>query len=154
TPGVTWTAGQIPTGAGVITVNNTGYTEYHICGKLTVTGNGYLTGSAPATDSVIIVENGQIDIADSSTINTMRTTIVLTGNNSTSSSINLPNGKGHASTLSLSPSTAAGNPWQGISLYQDPSLTTGVDHTWGPSTTFNADGVIYLPNANLTISGS
>jgi hypothetical protein len=83
----------------------------------------------------------------------MRTIIVLTGNNSYASSINFPNGKGHAATLSLSPPTGS-DPWRGISLYQNPSLTSNVDDTWGPGATFNADGVVYLPYANLTIHGS
>ena len=46
---VKWTAGgAIP--PGITTVIKAGYTEYHICGDLTVSGSGHLTGSAPATD--------------------------------------------------------------------------------------------------------
>jgi hypothetical protein len=87
-------------------------------------------------------------------VQTARMTIVLTGNDSVGSSIEFPNGNGHASTLALSPSTGAGNPWRGIALYQDPNLMTSVNESWGPGATFNADDVVYLPNANLTISGS
>jgi Flp pilus assembly protein TadG len=154
TVGATWVPGTPPSPPALITVNQTGYIEYHICGDLTLSGNGYLTGSAPALDSVIIIENGSITIANNASINTVRTTIVLTGNNSYASSINFPNGNGHAATLSLSPPTGAGNPWQGVSLYQNPVLTNSVDDTWGPGATFNADGVVYLPNANVVIHGS
>jgi len=154
TAGATWTPGTIPIGPTIIKVTKGSYVEYHICGDLTVTGNGYLTGNAPALDSVIVIENGSLNVDNNSTINTMKTTIVLAGSNSVASSINFPNGQGHASILSLSPSTDPANPWQGVSLYQDPSLTYNVDDTWGPATTFNADGVVYLPNANVTISGS
>src|SRR5262249_6124796 len=44
--GLTWTAGSIPSGSGIVTVTNGTYTEYHVCGDLTLTGSGYLTGSA------------------------------------------------------------------------------------------------------------
>ena len=73
---------------------------------------------------------------------------------SVGSSIDFPNGNGHASTLSLSPSTGGSNPWRGIALYQDPKLTVSVDESWGPGATFNADGVVYLPHANVVIHGS
>jgi type II secretory pathway pseudopilin PulG len=151
-PGVTWTGGSSAP-KGVITVASTGYTEYHVCGDLTVSGNGYLPGNPAGADSVIVIENGSLNIADGAQINTSRTAIVLTGTGSYPSSINFPKGKGHAATLALSPPTTGGN-WQGISLYQDPALTSNVDDTWGPGATFNADGVVYLPHANLVIHGS
>jgi Flp pilus assembly protein TadG len=152
-PGVTWSAGSsIP--QGVITVGNGGYTEYHVCGDLTISGSGYLTGNPSNTDTVIVVENGSLNVADGAQINTVRTAIVLTGSNKYASSINFPHGKGHAATLAVSPPTASGDPWQGVSIYQDPALTTSVDDTWGPGATFNADGVVYLPHANLVIHGS
>jgi hypothetical protein len=97
-PGATWTGGS-PAPKGVITAAQSGYTEYHVCGDLTVTGNGYLTGNPASGDSVIVIENGSLNVADSSQINTSQTAIVLTGNGSYASSINFPNGKGHAATL-------------------------------------------------------
>jgi hypothetical protein len=130
------------------------YTEYHVCGDLTLSGSGDLTGNAPASDTVIVVENGDVVMADNAAISTRRVTFVLTGNNTHSSSITFPKGKGKAASLTLSPSTANGNPWRGISLYQDPDLTKDVDHKWGPGVTFNPDGVVYLPNASVTMSGS
>lgn len=155
TPGATWSPGSPPSAAASMkTVSKGSYTEYHICGDLTLSGSGYLFGNNPSSDAVIIVENGSLTLANSSSISTVRTTIVLTGNNSRPSAINFPNGNGHASTLSLSPSTDAANPWQGVSLYQDPNLTNGVDDSWGPGATFNADGVVYLPKANVTTKGN
>ncbi len=154
TPGATWTPGSLPPVASMRTVSKGSYTEYHICGDLTLSGSGYLLGNAPSSDAVIIIENGNLTVANNATINTVRTTIVLTGDNSRASSVNFPNGNGHAATLSLSPSTAPDNPWQGVSLYQNPSLTNSVDDTWGPGATFNADGVVYLPKANVTTRGN
>ena len=83
----------------------------------------------------------------------MRTAIVLTGDNSHSSSIDFPNGAGHTATLTLSPPSDASNFWQGVSLYQDPVLTKNVNADWGPGATLNVDGVVYLPNASLTMHG-
>ena len=153
---MTWNAGAVMPPAGLITVTQSYATEYHVCGDLTLTGTGYLTGSAPSTDTVIVVENGNLNIANDAVVSTLRVTIVLTGNNTVPSAITFPNGKGHAATLSVSPPTDAANPWQGISVYQDPVLTNGVDNawgvgdTWGPGATFNADGVVYLPRSNVT----
>ncbi len=150
--GGTWSPGKPP--AGAITVSQNGYTEYHICGTLTLAGNGHLTGSAPTSDTVIIIEDGGLIIEDKAAISTARTAIVLTGNNSYSSRIEFPNGKGKAASLSLSPPTGASNPWRGIALYQDPALTKDVNHDWGPAVTFNPDGVVYLPNSDLLMRGS
>jgi Flp pilus assembly protein TadG len=150
-PGATWTPGSPPPGAKVVAQGN--YTEYHICGNLTLSGNGYLTGSAPAADTVIVVENGNLIMANNAAVTTRRVAIVLTGNNSYPSSITFPNGNGKAATLSLSPPTTRGNPWRGIALFQDPILTD-TDHDWGPGATFNADGVVYMPNSDLLLRGS
>jgi hypothetical protein len=151
--GVTWTPDSIPTGPGIIAVNRGSYTEYHICGDLNLSGSGYLTGSAPTSDSVIVIENGSLNIADNASINVVKTAIVMTGNNTVSSSVNFPNGAGKKGTLSLSPPTLPANPWQGVALYQDPKLTYKVDNTWGPGASFNADGLVYLGNSNVTTDG-
>jgi Flp pilus assembly protein TadG len=154
TIGVSWTPGAIPTGAGIKTVSNANYTEYHICGDLNLSGSGYLTGSAPTSDTVIVIENGSLNIADQASINTLKTAIVMTGNNTVASSINFPNGNGKSATLSLSPPTDIATPWQGVALYQDPKLTYQVDDKWGPGANFNADGLVYLGNANVVTDGN
>lgn len=148
----TWTAGVLP--AGVKTASGSGYTEYHICGDLTLTGNGYLVGgSAPGSDSVIVIENGSLTLASNASINTARTTIVLTGSNAYPSSLNFPSSNNNQATLSMTPSTSSNNPWQGVSLYQDPILTNGVNNVWGDGANLKADGVIYLPHSNLSLTG-
>jgi hypothetical protein len=153
-PGVTWNPGVIPTGAAVKTVSKTGYTEYHICGDLTLSGSGFLTGSAPTADTVIIIENGSLIVDDKATITAMRTAFVMTGDNNSSAQIVFPKGNGKAATLSLSPPTTVGNPWQSVSVYLDPKLTKDVDNTWGPGAAFNADGLVYLGNSNITTNGN
>jgi hypothetical protein len=152
--GAIWTPGAIPSGAGTKPpVVKTGYTEYHICGDLTVSGSGFLTGSAPTTDYVIVIENGSLIVAKDAVINTARTTIVLTGDNNWPAKVLFPNGAGNLGTLSLSPPTTAGNPWQAVALYLDPKLTKDVNNTWGPGSTFNADGLVYLGTSNVVTDG-
>src|SRR5262249_41026070 len=152
-PGFNWSPGTTWSGAAIKTVNVGNYTEYHVCGDLNLSGTGYLTGSAPTSDTVIVIENGSLNIADKAVINTLKTTIVMTGNNTVPSSINFPNGTGKQATLTLSPPTDGTNPWQGVALYQDPKLTYKVDDTWGPGANFNADGLVYLGNANVVTDG-
>src|SRR5262249_27697639 len=80
-------------------------------------------------------------------INTVKTAIVMTGDNTVASQINFPNGNGKSATLSISPPTSGANPWQGVVLYQDPKLSYRVDNSWGPGATFNADGLVYRPDS-------
>jgi Flp pilus assembly protein TadG len=154
TTGAIWDVSSSKPPAGLIAVSQTYGTEYHVCGDLTLTGTGYLPGSAPTSDTIIVIENGGLIMASDAAVSTMRVTFVLTGTSTNASAITFPNGKGHAASLSLSPSTTAGDPWQGISLYQDPRQTTDASDDWGPGATFNADGVVYLPYANVTMHGS
>src|SRR5438067_1272031 len=61
-PSATWAPARLPSAPGVITVTVRGITEYHVCGDLTVTGTGYLTGTAPGGDSTIVIENGSLNV--------------------------------------------------------------------------------------------
>ena len=46
-------------------------------------------------------------------------------------------------------------PWSGIAIYQDPSLTSGVDiSAAGNSPTWKITGLAYLPHASVTFSGA
>jgi len=152
-PGLTWNAGvpTVPTAVKVVTKTN--YTEYHVCGDLTLSGTGTLISSAPTADSVIVIENGGLTLANSAAVSTLRTAIVLTGSGTSPAVIDFPNGNGQSATLNLSPPTTTGNPWQGVAIYQDPRQTSFVADKWGPGATFNADGLVYLPRADITMSG-
>ncbi|HEY8564754.1 MAG TPA: TadE/TadG family type IV pilus assembly protein [Beijerinckiaceae bacterium] len=150
--GVTWRAGgSLPQ---MITVAAASHTEYHVCGNLTLSGSGWLTGNAPATDTVIVIENGKLVLDDDANIQTARVTFVLTGGASTASAIVFPKGNGKAATLSVSPSTGSSNPWRGVSIYQDPAMTGDVDNNWGSGANLNVDGIVYLPNSDVTMHGN
>jgi Flp pilus assembly protein TadG len=153
-PGVTWTAGTVPTGSAVKTVTINGRTEYHICGDLTLSGTGALTGSTPTADALVVIENGSLNVGNNANVSVARTGIVLTGDNTVASSVNFPNGNGKSGKLTLSPPIDASNPWQGVALFQDPKLTNNVDNKWGPGADFNADGLVYLGNSNVVTDGN
>jgi Flp pilus assembly protein TadG len=153
-PGLQWPAGApVPTDPAIKTVTINGRTEYHICGDLTLSGTGFLTGIAPTSDFLIVIENGSLNIANTASVSVARTAIVLTGDNTGPSSVNFPNGNGKTAQLTLSPPLDPSNPWQGVALYQDPKLTN-VDNKWGPGADFNADGLVYLGNSNVVTDGN
>jgi hypothetical protein len=150
---VRWDVGSTRIPSGVQTVTRDTYTEYHVCGDLTLAGTGTLLGSSPSGDSAIVIENGALTLANNASVSTLRTVIILTGNSTGASAIDFPNGNGQRATLSLSPPLSANNPWQGVALYQDPRQTSNVNDRWGPGATFNVDGVVYLPYADVVMSG-
>ena len=150
-PGVTWTPGLAPSGGGVVVVTSGGRTEYHICGDLNLTGTGSFT---PAADTVIVIENGSLNIANNAAVTITRTVVVLTGDNTNASAVNFPNGNGKTGSLTLGPPLDAADPWQGVALYQDPALTNNVDNKWGPGASFSADGLVYLGNSNVVTDGN
>lgn len=119
-----------------------------ICGDLQLTGNTTLTTAAPG--SVLVIENGQLDTngytlqtADGSYL-----TIVFSG--TAGSYTHAPTGGG---TLTFQAPTSGA--WQGIAIYQNPALTTGVNiSAAGNSPSWNMTGVVYLPHASVTLSGA
>jgi Flp pilus assembly protein TadG len=151
--GVNWNATSAAIPSGVKTASRDGYTEYHVCGDLTLTGTGTLINATPTADSVIVIENGNLVLANNAVVSTLRTAIVMTGTGSAAGQIDFPNGNGQSATLSLSPPLDPADPWQGVAIYQNPNQTTNVSSRWGPGATFNADGLVYLPAADITASG-
>ena len=46
-------------------------------------------------------------------------------------------------------------PWGGVAIYQDPSLTNGVNiYAAGNTPTWNITGLVYLPHSSVTLSGA
>ena len=118
-----------------------------VCGDLQLTGN--VTIDAPS-NAVLIIENGQLDTNGYSitTSSGSGLTVVFSGTNS--GSTHAPTGGG---TLDISSPTSG--PWQGVALYQDPSLTSGVDiSAAGNSPTWDISGLVYLPHSSVTFSGA
>jgi hypothetical protein len=121
-----------------------------VCGDLQLTGN--VTINAPS-NAVLVIENGQLDTNGYSitTSSGSGLTVVFSGDNS-GSYTHAPTGGG---TLDISSPTTASSPWQGVALYQDPSLTSGVDiSAAGNSPTWDISGLVYLPHSSVTFSGA
>lgn len=151
----TWSAGATLPLPNMIAVTKSSHVEYHVCGRLRLDGVGQLNSLSTPSDLVIVVEDGDIEVLADANVSTNRMTLVLTGNPASGThTVAFPNGAGHAAQLSVSPSTNRQNPWHGVSIYQDPRLTTNIDMTWSPAAAFNADGVVYFGAASLTMNGN
>lgn len=151
---IKWTPGSPPASSKMVTIYLADRTEYHVCGDLTLSGSGSLTGATPALDTIIVIENGRLILANNAAVTAARTAIVLTGNNTVASYLDFPNGNGQGASLTLSPPTASTDPWAGMTIYQDPGLTYRVDTSFGPGATLAADGIVYMPNASLSLGGN
>ncbi|MBF9234257.1 TadE/TadG family type IV pilus assembly protein [Microvirga alba] len=124
----------------------------HVCGDLTVTFD--VTIRTPPEGAVIVIWNGQLYTGRWPQARTFATesgsavTVVFAGANG--SYTHTPTGDG---TLDITaPSTG---PWKGMAIYQDPNLTSGVDiPAAGQAPTWNITGMVYLPHADVTLSGA
>jgi hypothetical protein len=106
--------------------------------------------------AVLVIENGQLDLNGHvfQTSPGSALTIVFSGTNgggyihAPTDSTNGPGGR-----LDITPPTSG--PWAGVAIYQDPSLTTGLDvSAAGNSPTWNVTGLVYMPHATLTLKGA
>jgi Flp pilus assembly protein TadG len=114
-----------------------------VCGDMQLTGN--TTISAPS-GAVLVIENGQLDTNGYTlqTANGSGLTVVFTGSNNANYQ-HTPTGGG---TLDIAAPTSGA--WSGVAIYQDPSLTTNIDISAGP--TWNISGLVYLPHSSVTVS--
>ena len=121
------------------------------CGNVNLTGNTTIT--TPPGGSVMVIRNGSLNV-NNFTLKTAAgsgLTIIFTGPTGISG-LNpsyIPTGGG---TLDIAAPTSGD--WSGVAIYQDPALKSGVDWSAaGNSPTWNITGLIYLPNAAVTVSG-
>ncbi len=134
-------------GSNLLSGTNSAGGNQIFCGDVQLTGNLTLTG----TDTNIVIENGQLD-TNGFTIKTgtgAAATLIFTGTNGAGYT-SAPTGGG---TIDIAAPTSG--TWSGVAIYQDPSLTNGVDiSAAGNSPTWDITGLIYLPHANVTFSGA
>jgi Flp pilus assembly protein TadG len=121
-----------------------------VCGDLVLMGDTTLTTVSPG--SLLVIRNGRLDTNG----HTLRTapgsalTIVFTGPDLTGTYIHAPTGNG---TLDFQAPTSGD--WKGMAIYQDPTLTKGVDISdAGNSPTWKITGIVYLPHSSVTLSGA
>jgi len=123
-----------------------------ICGDLQLTGNVTINAPQPG-GAVLYIQNGLLDLNNFtlSTASGSGVTIVFTGTNSYNHyPTDTPGNKG---VLDIQAPTNGTFP--GMAIYQDPSLTNGVDFTYdGNAPSWKLTGGVYLPNADITMSGA
>src|SRR5262249_16272932 len=154
--GGTWSGGTTWAGSKTLTgtydqpsvANNT-----LICGDLRLTGNVVIDAPQPG-GAVLYIENGLLDLQGFtlSTASGSGVTIVFSGTN-TGSYNHYPTDNGGFGTLDIQAPRQGAFP--GMAIYQDPSVTRNVDFTYaGNAPTWDVTGGVYLPNADVTISGA
>jgi len=125
------------------------------CGDQMLTAD-VVINTPPGSPAVLVIENGQLDLnghalttADGSAV-----TLVFSGDTSGSyTHAPTDNTNGSGGRLDLNAPTSG--PWSGVAIYQDPSLTSGLDvAAAGNSPTWNISGLIYMPHASVNLKGA
>jgi Flp pilus assembly protein TadG len=113
------------------------------CGDVQLTGDVTITST-----TVVVIKNGQLNLNGYTlkTASGVGVTIIFTGTSGT----HTPTGGG---TLDIAAPTSG--TWSGVAIYQDPSMTSGVDISEAGNTpTWNITGLVYLPHSTVTLSGA
>jgi hypothetical protein len=126
------------------------------CGDHMLTADTVITTPIGSTDpAVLVIENGQLDLNG----HTLRTstgsavTLVFSGTNGSYTHAPTDNTNGSGGVLDIA--APSSGPWSGVAIYQDPSLTTGVDvSAAGNSPTWNITGLVYMPHATVELKGA
>src|SRR5215472_1364154 len=123
-----------------------------MCGDVQLTGDVTL-----GAGTILAIENGALDL-NGHTFTLSGGTVIFTGPTiSGFSPSHFPEGSGALDITAPSGTwSAATNSWTGFAVYQDPSLPagSGIDITSaGATPTYAVTGLVYTPNANVTISG-
>jgi hypothetical protein len=125
------------------------------CGDQMLTADTVIN-TPPGSPAVLVIENGQLDLnghalttADGSAV-----TLVFSGDNSGSyTHAPTDNTNGSGGRLDINAPTSGA--WSGVAIYQNPSLTSGLDvAAAGNSPTWNISGLIYMPHASVTLKGA
>jgi Flp pilus assembly protein TadG len=118
-------------------------------GVKVVCGDQQLTGNVTLNDTLLVIENGQLD-TNGFTFSGKNLTIAFSGQGNSPNYVHAPTGGG---TLDIAAPTSG--TWSGVAIYQDPGLSKGVDiSAAGNSPTWNLSGLVYLPHSSVTLSGA
>jgi Flp pilus assembly protein TadG len=125
------------------------------CGDQMLTAD-VVINTPPGAPAVLVIENGQLDL-NGHTLTTSSgsaVTLVFSGDN-TGSYTHAPTDNTNGSGGRLDLTAPNSGPWSGVAIYQDPSLTSGVDvSAAGNSPTWNITGLVYMPHASVTMKGA
>jgi hypothetical protein len=133
------------------------------CGDQMLTANTVIN-TPLGSPAVLVIENGQLDLNGFSltTSSGSAVTLVFSGDNSGSyTHAPTDNTNGNTGVLDITapalanPSTPSNPSWSGVAIYQDPSLTSGLDvSAAGNSPIWNISGLVYMPHASVTLKGA
>jgi Flp pilus assembly protein TadG len=111
-------------------------------------GDQQLIGNTTINNTVLVIENGQLD-TNGFTLQGTGLTVIFSGTSNPNYQ-HVPTGGG---TLDITAPDSGD--WSGVAIYQDPSLTKNVDvSAAGNSPTWNISGLVYLPHSSVTLSGA
>lgn len=119
-----------------------------MCGDVELDAD--VTIASGSAGSVLVIHNGSLNLKGHTlrTANGSALTIIFTGDNN--SRTHAPIGSG---TFNFqAPTTGT---WKGVAIYQDPSMTGGIDiDEAGNTPTWTITGLVYLPKASVAFSGA
>jgi Flp pilus assembly protein TadG len=124
------------------------------CGDVRLTGNVVITTPDNTTGATLVIENGQLDLNGYtlSTANGSAVTIVFSG--TAGNYTHAPTDNSTGGILNIQAPSSSSALFPGVAIYQDPSLTAGVDVTYkGNNPQWDITGAVYLPHSNVQISG-
>jgi Flp pilus assembly protein TadG len=116
-------------------------------------GDQKLTADTTINNTVLVIENGQLD-TNGFTLHGKNLTVIFSGTN-TGNYQHIPsdNSTAHTGTLDIAAPTSG--TWSGIAMYQDPTLTKNVDiSAAGNDPTWEISGLAYFPHSSVTLSGA
>jgi Flp pilus assembly protein TadG len=140
---------------------------YTVCGNLTIgtldkNNKGNCTdatvgdvnvSTAGAAGSVIIIKGGNLVL--NCQLKATGLTIIFSGTAGGAAGFVTSPCKGNNCNSVLDYAAPISGTWSGVAMYQDPRLTTATNSVYtGNSPAFKITGLLYLPYANLTISGA
>jgi Flp pilus assembly protein TadG len=151
--GSTWSGGISWSGNQSLSAT----TPTKMCGDVRLTGNVVINTTDNTTGAVLVVENGQLDLNGFtlSTANGSAVSIIFSGTAGSYTHAPTDNSTGQGGTLNIQAPSGSSALFQGMAIYQDPNLSTGVDFTYkGNNPQLMISGGVYLPHADVQISGN
>jgi Flp pilus assembly protein TadG len=124
------------------------------CGDQMLTGNTVIN-TPPGSPAVLVIENGQLDLNGFSLTTSSGSAVTLVFSGDSGSYTHAPTDNTNGNTGALDITAPTSGPWSGVAIYQDPSLTSGLDvSAAGNSPTWNISGLVYMPHASVTLKGA
>jgi hypothetical protein len=133
------------------------------CGNVNIVGT--VIANTPAKGTVMVIENGSLNVPSAAVLRTASgsggLTVIFTGPTiaglSPSYFPNVSNTGSTGGTLDIAAPGPGSGTWTGVALYQDPSLAagSGVNFTLAGTKGFwGLTGLAYFPKATITLGGN